>query len=50
MKYRSTKVVALAAVVLFAAGAAGTAQAAPGPEKQISFIADQANVWGTGSF
>lgn len=50
MKYRSTKVVALAAVVLFAAGAAGTAQAATGPEKQISFIADQANVWGTGSF
>ena len=41
---------ALAAVVLFAAGAAGTAQAAAGPEKQISFIADQANVWGTGSF
>ena len=50
MKHRNTKVLALAAVVLFAAGAAGTAQAATGPEKQISFIADQANVWGTGSF
>ena len=50
MKHRSTKVLALAAVVLFAAGAAGTAQAAVRPEKQISFIADRADVWGTGSF
>lgn len=50
MKFRNTKVLSLAAVVLFAAGAAGTAQAAASPEKQISFIADQAAVWGADAF
>ena len=50
MKYRNTIVLSLAAVVLFAAGAAGTAQAAESPEKQISLLADRADVWGAGSF
>lgn len=50
MKHRNMKGMALAAVVLFAAGVAGTVQAAESPEKQISFIASQANVWGSGSF
>ena len=50
MKYRNAKVLALAAVALLAVSAAGTARAAASPEKQIAFIASQANVWGTGSF
>jgi len=50
MEYKNLKPLALAAVALFAVSTAGAAQAAASPEKQISLLANQANVWGAGSF
>ena len=49
MKFKHAKPLALAAAVV-SISAAGGAEAAVSPEKQISFLAEQAAVWGADAF
>ena len=49
MKFKHAKHLALAAAVV-SISAAGAAEAAVSPEKQISFLAEQAAVWGADAF
>ena len=49
MKFKHAKPLALAAAAV-AISAAGGAEAAVSPEKQISFLAEQAAVWGADAF
>lgn len=49
MKFKYAKPLALAAAV-FAISAAGAAEAAVSPDKQLSFLAEQAAVWGADAF
>ena len=49
MKFKHAKPLVLAAAVV-SISAAGGAEAAVSPEKQISFLAEQAAVWGADAF